>query len=265
MLPLTKWLQKHVLINIGTYFDQFPHRLAKIDWFCVIIDEAHRIKNDESLLAVSVRKFPSQFRLLVTGTPLQNNLKELWALLNFILPELFHSADDFNGWFKSNSKDDTSDLVKHLHKLIRPFIFRRLKIDVETALLPKIEISLYIGLSKMQKEWYRKILMKDIDLVNNADGIRSRLLNLLMHLRKTCNHPYLFFGAEPGPPFVEGEHMVQNSGKMILLDKLLKRLKQQGSRVLLFSQMTRMLDILEVYGLSIFYLCLLGLLHFPRL
>ncbi|KAG5844891.1 hypothetical protein ANANG_G00132980 [Anguilla anguilla] len=107
---------------------------------------------------------------------------------------------------------------------------------------------MYVGLSKMQREWYTKILMKDIDILNSAGKMdKMRLLNVLMQLRKCCNHPYLFDGAEPGPPYTTDLHLVVNSGKMAVLDKLLPKLYEQGSRVLIFSQMTRMLDILEDY------------------
>lgn len=101
----------------------------------------------------------------------------------------------------------------------------------------------------MQRELYTKILMKDLDLVNTSGqkADKVRLLNVLMQLRKCCNHPYLFDGVEPGPPYTTDQHLVDNCGKMILLDKLLKKLYEQGSRVLIFSQMTRTLDILEDY------------------
>ena len=90
--------------------------------------------------------------------------------------------------------------------------------------------------------------MKDIDILNSAGKMdKMRLLNILMQLRKCCNHPYLFDGAEPGPPYTTDMHLVTNSGKMVVLDKLLPKLKEQGSRVLIFSQMTRVLDILEDY------------------
>jgi SNF2 family DNA or RNA helicase len=135
---------------------------------------------------------------------------------------------------------------------LRPFLLRRIKADVEKSLLPKKEINLYVGMSAMQRKWYQKLLEKDIDAVNGAGGLnkregKTRLLNIVMQLRKCCNHPYLFDGAEPGPPYTTDQHIVDNSGKMIVLDKLLSRMKAQGSRVLLFSQMSRVLDILEDY------------------
>jgi SWI/SNF-related matrix-associated actin-dependent regulator of chromatin subfamily A member 5 len=224
--------------------------LSKHAWEYIIIDEAHRIKNEESSLAQIIRVFKSRNRLLITGTPLQNNLHELWALLNFLLPDVFGDSEAFDQWFKTrNESEDT--VVQQLHRVLRPFLLRRVKSDVEKALLPKKESNLYIGMSDMQVKWYRKILEKDIDAVNGAGGkkeSKTRLLNIVMQLRKCCNHPYLFEGAEPGPPYTTDEHLVDNSAKMVMLDKLLKRLQADGSRILIFSQMSRMLDILEDYS-----------------
>ncbi|XP_077000968.1 SWI/SNF-related matrix-associated actin-dependent regulator of chromatin subfamily A member 1 isoform X2 [Tamandua tetradactyla] len=220
----------------------------KFHWRYLVIDEAHRIKNEKSKLSEIVREFKSTNRLLLTGTPLQNNLHELWALLNFLLPDVFNSADDFDSWFDTKNCLGDQKLVERLHVVLKPFLLRRIKSDVEKSLPPKKETKIYLGLSKMQREWYTKILMKDIDVLNSAGKMdKMRLLNILMQLRKCCNHPYLFDGAEPGPPYTTDEHIVSNSGKMIVLDKLLAKLKEQGSRVLIFSQMTRLLDILEDY------------------
>jgi len=109
-----------------------------------------------------------------------------------------------------------------------------------------MEMKVYVGLTRMQQTWYKRVLSKDAAALNSLGGAdKVRLLNILMQLRKVCNHPYLFEGAEPGPPFKDGPHLWENAGKMLMLDKLLIRLKEQGSRVLIFSQMTRMLDILD--------------------
>ncbi|MCJ1227709.1 hypothetical protein MMC12_004367 [Toensbergia leucococca] len=223
--------------------------LKKFAWEYIIIDEAHRIKNEESSLAQIIRLFNSRNRLLITGTPLQNNLHELWALLNFLLPDVFGDSEAFDQWFSSQNADQDT-VVQQLHRVLRPFLLRRVKSDVEKSLLPKKEINLYIGMSDMQVRWYKKILEKDIDAVNGAAGKReskTRLLNIVMQLRKCCNHPYLFEGAEPGPPYTTDEHLIFNAGKMVMLDKILVRMKKQGSRVLIFSQMSRVLDILEDY------------------
>lgn len=196
-----------------------------------------------------IRLFQSRNRLLITGTPLQNNLHELWALLNFLLPDVFGDPQAFDQWFSGDDRDQDT-VVQQLHRVLRPFLLRRVKSDVEKSLLPKKEVNLYLGMSDMQVKWYQKILEKDIDAVNGAGGKReskTRLLNIVMQLRKCCNHPYLFEGAEPGPPYTTDEHLVYNAGKMKVLDKLLARLQAQGSRVLIFSQMSRLLDILEDY------------------
>ncbi|KAM0712126.1 hypothetical protein Q7P37_011220 [Cladosporium fusiforme] len=224
--------------------------LKKFAWEYIIIDEAHRIKNEESSLAQIIRIFNSRNRLLITGTPLQNNLHELWALLNFLMPDVFGDSEAFDQWFSSQEEDQDS-VVQKLHRVLRPFLLRRVKSDVEKSLLPKKEVNLYVNMTPMQRKWYRQILEKDIDAVNNAAGkkeSKTRLLNIVMQLRKCCNHPYLFDGAEPGPPYTTDEHLVDNSAKMIMLDKLLKRMKAAGSRVLIFSQMSRVLDIMEDYS-----------------
>ncbi|KAB5522783.1 hypothetical protein PHYPO_G00163400 [Pangasianodon hypophthalmus] len=216
----------------------------KFNWRYLVIDEAHRIKNEKSKLSEIVREFKTTNRLLLTGTPLQNNLHELWSLLNFLLPDVFNSASDFDSWFDTNNCLGDQKLVERLHAVLRPFLLRRIKREVEKSLPPKKEVKIYLGLSKMQREWgvYTRILMKDIDILNSAGKMdKMRLLNILMQLRKCCNHPYLFDGAEPGPPYTTDTHLVTNSGKMLALDKLLPKLHEQAS------QMTRVLDILEDY------------------
>lgn len=226
--------------------------LKKLSWEYIVIDEAHRIKNVDSMLSQIVRAFNSRSRLLITGTPLQNNLMELWSLLNFLLPDVFSNSEDFESWFKGKGDENQDQVVQQLHKVLRPFLLRRVKADVEKSLLPKKEINIFVGLTDMQRRWYKSILEKDIDAVNGGVGRKegkTRLLNIVMQLRKCCNHPYLFDGAEPGPPFTTDEHLVDNSGKMVILDRLLRKMREKGSRVLIFSQMSRMLDILEDYCL----------------
>ncbi|KAA8548508.1 hypothetical protein F0562_000225 [Nyssa sinensis] len=195
--------------------------LRRFSWRYIIIDEAHRIKNENSLLSKTMRLYNTNYRLLITGTPLQNNLHELWSLLNFLLPEIFSSAETFDEWFQISGENDQQEVVQQLHKVLRPFLLRRLKSDVEKGLPPKKETILKVGMSQMQKQYYRALLQKDLE--------------------------YLFQGAEPGPPYTTGDHLITNAGKMVLLDKLLPKLKERDSRVLIFSQMTRLLDILEDY------------------
>ncbi|KAK2068556.1 hypothetical protein P8C59_003189 [Phyllachora maydis] len=163
--------------------------LRKFAWEYIIIDEAHRIKNEESSLAQVIRMFDSRNRLLITGTPLQNNLHELWALLNFLLPDVFGDSEAFDQWFSGQGRDQDT-VVQQLHRVLRPFLLRRVKSDVEKSLLPKKEVNVYVGMSEMQVKWYQRILEKDIDAVNGAGGKReskTRLLNIVMQLHDTAH------------------------------------------------------------------------------
>ena len=162
---------------------------------------------------------------------------------------MFASSEQFDEWFNLDieDNDEKNRLISQLHKILRPFMLRRLKKEVEASLPPKHETILFIGMSAMQKKLYRDILIRDIDALQGNSGNRTAILNIVMQLRKCAGHPYLFPGVEDRtlPPL--GEHLVENCGKMVLLDKLLKRLKERGHRVLLFTQMTRLLDIMEDY------------------
>jgi len=127
--------------------------LQKFHWVYLIVDEGHRLKNENSKFSRYVRGLKSKNRLLLTGTPLQNNLHELWALLNMLLPDVFNSAEDFDSWFDTDACLGNTTMVERLHGILRPFLLRRIKADVEKSLLPKKEIKVYVGLSEMQKEW----------------------------------------------------------------------------------------------------------------
>ena len=230
--------------------------LKKIHWEYFIIDEAHSIKNEESQLAEKCRKIKANNRLLMTGTPLQNNIKELWALLNFILPELFSSHEEFDEWFNFDKEEGaegealtpeekeerTLVMVKKLHKILRPFILRRTKAEVEKKLPPKTEIYIEIGMTETQRKIYKSLLLDSS--LENSDAHYN---NTLMQLRKCCNHPYLFQGIEPKDAPIYGEHIVTVSEKMIIMDKLLPKFMGLGSKILIFSQMTKVLDIIEDY------------------
>ena len=225
--------------------------LQKFAWQYLVIDEAHRLKNDASMFSKTVRSFKTANRLLLTGTPLQNNLHELWALLNFLLPDIFSSADQFDDWFDLEIEDEEAkkNIISQLHKILRPFMLRRLKADVAKGLPPKTETILMVGMSAMQKKLYKQLLLRDLDsITGKASGKnRTAVLNIVMQLRKCCGHPYLFEGVEDRTLDPLGEHLVENCGKLSMVDKLLKRLKELDSRVLIFTQMTKVLDILEDY------------------
>jgi SWI/SNF-related matrix-associated actin-dependent regulator of chromatin subfamily A member 5 len=211
--------------------------LISINWQYLVIDEAQRIKNEKSKLSEILREFKTDNCLLLTGTPWQNDLHEYWSLLNFIFPDIFDSSDHFGSWFHGNDKAS----IEKLHDLLKPIILRRLKEIVEPGLLPMQITNERCTMPDFQKNLYKKIL-------------KSGSQNILILLRQCADHPYLIEGVEPGPPYAPGEHLVKNCGKMILLDKLLKNLKEHGSQVLVFSQLTKMLDILEDFCLMRGYL-----------
>ena len=223
--------------------------LGRFAWKYLVIDEAHRLKNEASLFSNTVRGFNTTYRLLLTGTPLQNNLHELWALLNFLLPDIFSSSEQFDEWFnlEIDDADAKKTMITQLHGILRPFMLRRLRADVAKGLPPKTETLIMVGMSKMQKQLYKRLLLRDIEAITgkNTNSGKTAILNIVMQLRKCCNHPYLFEGVEDRTLDPLGEHLVDNCGKLNMVDKLLKKLQERGSRVLIFTQMTRILDILE--------------------
>lgn len=185
--------------------------------------------------------------MLLTGTPIQNNLKELFSLLSFVSCNIFSldAVEEFEERY--TGVDDFTERNLELQNLLSPFLLRRVKSEVMANLPKKTEVLLYTGMSEIQKRYYKAILMKDLDAFNFPGGTsKTRLMNILIQLRKCVNHPYLFDGVEP-EPFQLGEHLVDASGKLRVIDQLLIFLKARGHKVLMFSQMTRMLDIIQDY------------------
>lgn len=232
--------------------------LTAIRWEVLVIDEAHRLKNVNSKLASILRdaRFEFGHKLLLTGTPIQNSVEEFWSLLNLIDPDRF---DDADGFMEQYGNMKSKERIDQLHEEIRPYILRRLKEDVEKSMPAKSETLIEVELSIHQKKWYRALYEKNVGFLhkNRKKGLDGPSLNnLAMELRKCCNHLFLLKGAEEefrreqvekGVHLSEGDFLVRASGKLVLLDKLLPRLKEQGHRILLFSQFKIMLDILEDY------------------
>ncbi|KFO86016.1 Chromodomain-helicase-DNA-binding protein 1-like, partial [Buceros rhinoceros silvestris] len=220
--------------------------LKLFNWAALVVDEAHRLKNQSSLLYKTLSEFSVGFSLLLTGTPIQNSLQELYSLLSLIEPDIFpgEQVKEFVENYQAIEKE--SEPAKELHNLLQPFLLRRVKSEVAAELPKKVEVVLYHGMSALQRKYYKAILMKDLDAFENETGRKVTLQNVLIQLRKCVAHPYLFSGVEP-EPFEIGDHIVEASGKLCLLDKLLSFLYAGGHRVLLFSQMTQLLDILQDY------------------
>uniref|UniRef100_A0A8C5HTK7 DNA helicase n=1 Tax=Gouania willdenowi TaxID=441366 RepID=A0A8C5HTK7_GOUWI len=243
----TKRLKVNILLTTYEILLKDKSFLGSVNWAFIGVDEAHRLKNDDSLLYKTMMEFKSNHRLLITGTPLQNSLKELWSLLHFIMPEKFHSWELFEA---EHGKGRESGYTS-LHKELEPFLLRRVKKDVEKSLPAKVEQILRVEMSAIQKQYYKWILTRNYKaLSKGTKGSTSGFLNIMMELKKCCNHCYLIKPPEDNEFFNRAEalqHLIRSSGKLVLLDKLLLRLKERGHRVLIFSQMVRMLDILADY------------------
>ena len=227
--------------------------LAKICWDLIIIDEAHKIKNYDSKLSTCLRdEFDYRNCLLLTGTPLQNNTDELWALLNFVDRDEFSDRDEFVHDFGNLQ---TSKQLDALHNRLKPYLLRREKDNVESTIPPKEEIIIEVELTIPQKQYYRAIYEQKTGFLYKGErGAKDgpSLSNLAMLLRLCCNHPFLIKGAEKEmiKHFTNEtamEILIKSSGKMTLLDKLLPKLYADGHRVLIFSQFRMVLDIIEDY------------------
>eukprot|EP00069_Balaena_mysticetus_P015960 bmy_09538T0 len=268
----------HVLLTSYELITIDQAILGSIEWACLVVDEAHRLKNNQSKVGSADRwlrcfldgpaawcpltgplsplpkffrvlnSYKIDYKLLLTGTPLQNNLEELFHLLNFLTPERFNNLEGFLEEFADISKEDQ---IKKLHDLLGPHMLRRLKADVFKNMPAKTELIVRVELSQMQKKYYKFILTRNFEALNSkGGGNQVSLLNIMMDLKKCCNHPYLFPVAAVEAPVLpngsyDGSSLVKSSGKLMLLQKMLKKLRDEGHRVLIFSQMTKMLDLLE--------------------
>eukprot|EP00054_Salpingoeca_dolichothecata_P035663 m.5941 g.5941 ORF g.5941 m.5941 type:complete len:567 (-) comp5724_c0_seq2:168-1868(-) len=289
--------------------------LAALPWKYVVVDEGHRLKNLNCRLIRDLKQYHSANRLLLTGTPLQNNLSELWSLLNFLLPDIFDDLSTFQRWFDFSATDSNmgdqivaqeqeEKVLTKLHQILHPFLLRRLKSDVELGLPRKKELVLYAKLTPLQAEHYKQIMektfllsrmekeaplpenrlkkqvsykeisdtaffravKKDPESLPEIIGVKRKAdeppklvrrqtseVNVTssatwVHLSKCCNHPYLVeFPLDKNEDYLINEDLVRSSGKLQLLDQLLPALKKKGHKVLIFSQMTKLLDILGMY------------------
>ena len=243
----------------------------------MIVDEAHRLRNQKGKLLECMKEISArgtlqhgfQSRVLMTGTPLQNNIQELWTLLNFIEPYKFPSLEEFE---ESYGNMNRREEVEALQQKISPYMLRRVKEDVAKDIPAKEETLIDVELTSIQKQYYRAIFEHNHSFLNmgSTRNTAPKLMNIQMELRKCCNHPFLLDGVEQrenerqhaellengnldGKSKDELQHMIsemgyiQSSGKMVLLDKLLPKLRQEGHKVLIFSQMVKMLDLLSEY------------------
>ncbi|KAI9839979.1 MAG: hypothetical protein M1819_000171 [Sarea resinae] len=239
----------NVLLTTYEYILVDAAFLSQIKWQFMAVDEAHRLKNRESQLYSKLLEFKAPSRLLITGTPMQNTLGELSALMDFLMPGTVTIEDNMD-----LQSDAAGQKIAELTEAIKPYIIRRTKNMVETDLPPKSEKIIRVELSDVQLEYYKNILTRNYEALNQgAKGPKQSLLNIVMELKKASNHPFMFPNAEErilaGSQRREDllKALITSSGKMMLLDQLLTKLKKDNHRVLIFSQMVTMLDILGEY------------------
>jgi len=231
------------------------YKLVKVPWRVIVLDEGHRIKNVKSKVLTKLKSIKTEHSVILTGTPLQNDMKELWTMLNFLAPDKF---DDCTGFLTEYSDLKEESQVSKLHSLLLPYLLRRMKEDVELSIPIKEETVIEVELSSLQKTYYRAIFERNREFL--ARGIKSKsnlpkLTNIMIQIRKVCNHPFLIPGAEETIVKQEkikndeqlGELLIRSSSKLVLVDKLLQRLRAEGHQVLIFSQMVESLNILEDY------------------
>jgi ATP-dependent helicase STH1/SNF2 len=256
----------NVMLTTYEYIIKDRSFLSKIKWLYMIIDEGHRMKNSHSKLTlVLTQHYSARFRLILTGTPLQNNLPELWALLNFILPHIFNSSKTFDEWFNAPfantgekvelNEEETLLIIRRLHKVLRPFLLRRLKKDVESELPDKVEKIIKCPMSALQQRLYSMITQRNrLSLQNSQTDPNTRktvairrLNNTVMQLRKICNHPFVFEEVERqiNPGSINNENLFRSAGKFELLQRILPKFYKTGHRVLIFFQMTQIMTIFE--------------------
>ena len=292
------------------------------EWKFLIVDEGHRLKNINSKLIQELKRINTNNRLLLTGTPLQNNLAELWSLLNFIMPDIFSDFEMFNKWFdfkdldlQSNSQslnkvindELEKNLITNLHTILKPFLLRRLKKNVLVGILPpKREYIVNCPMTPIQKKFYTKALnsklkltifkelvkefftinqeyigrvsnksireyidyklntdngnkieendypndtIKDMDKLYkehlHSELINKRLQNMMMPLRQIVDSTYLFYFPYLHPEELTLGDLLRTSGKLQVLQKLVIPLIKKGHKILIFSQLVKMLDLLE--------------------
>ncbi|KAG8918048.1 hypothetical protein FRC01_002070 [Tulasnella sp. 417] len=250
----TKDLKFHVLVatyEAVTHPSDFSNVYARVKrWETLIIDEGQRLKSDSSLIFRRLKELNTKHRVIMTGTPLNNNIRELFNLMNFLDAENWHNLRELESEYAELDEEKLSEL----HNRLKPYFLRRVKADVMTDLPPKNEVIVPISMAPLQKEVYKSILEKNMAALGSLLGEKgskmkkSNLNNLLMQLRKCMQHPYLIDPQLEVPGLSEEEthqRLIEASGKLRFLETMLPKLKERGHRVLLFSQFTIALDIIE--------------------
>ena len=221
-------------------------------WGYLVLDEAHRLKNKEGQALGVIKSLQIEHKLALTGTPLQNNIGELWSILNLLDPAKFDDLDQFEEQYGDMH---SAEQVAALTASLRTYLLRRTKEDVDLGLQPMLDTLISVDITNFQKQCYKAILEQNRTLLfKGAEGVTGPSFNnVAMQLRHCCNHPFLIKGIVQAEGLEHAEdatwleRLVQSSGKLALLDKLLPKLQKQGHRVLVFSQFKMLLDLIEDY------------------
>ncbi|XP_029305529.1 DNA excision repair protein ERCC-6 isoform X2 [Cottoperca gobio] len=256
-----------ILITSYSAVRNLQETLQRFDWHYIILDEGHKIRNPNAGVTTACKQFRTPHRFILSGSPMQNNLKELWSLFDFVFPGKLGSLSVFMeqfsvpitmGGYSNASPVQVQTAFKCacvLRDTINPYLLRRMKADVKANLsLPdKNEQVLFCRLTDDQREVYQSFLdSKEVYQILNGD---MQVFSGLIALRKICNHPDLFSGGPrilrgiPDDQLTKEEHFGywKRSGKLIVVESLLRLWFKQGHKVLLFSQSRQMLNILEVF------------------
>ncbi|CAF2370180.1 unnamed protein product [Rotaria sp. Silwood2] len=280
-VPLVLVTAYHVIISDKAFF-------KREQWPLLVIDEGHRLKNPKCQLMAMLRRLHTGSRFLLTGTPVQNNMSEMWSLMNFLLPEIFDEPEVFERYFEIDTigssnmnfkEEQERSVLSIFRQILIPFILRRRKGDVNLHLPPKKEVTVYTKMTNLQVKWYNKLVdeivrryindrKKDefVQVFDDTERLRSQRKHdkiqlelkedviakkitgrsVIFPLLRACTHPYLLDAPrDENGEIIVNEDIITNSGKFILLDKMLAKLGQTNHKVLIFSTLVIFLDLLE--------------------
>jgi hypothetical protein len=242
-----------ILTSFEVFCSDLYSVFIHVPFSCLVVDEAHRLKNRAGKTLTMLKEHPCVRVFLLTGTPVQNNTKELFTLLNYIEPLRFRSMDVLLEKFGELKE---ANQVQALLTLLRPYFLRRLKEEVEDSIPPLEETVVEVGLTKLQTVYYKGIYGENKYMLSKLGSNSAKAIhlnNMDIQLRKCCNHLYLLKGVEEeleAKCATDKEYfqsLLDSSGKLILLDKFITKYREEGHKMLIFSQFKKMLEIIEIY------------------
>jgi non-specific serine/threonine protein kinase len=245
--PVRQLARYDVVITTYTLVrrEQWPRQ---VDWRLVVLDEAQAIRNAGSAQSKAVRQLRSAGRVILTGTPVENHLGDLWSLFDFCVPGLLGSITQFRNFVKAVQKGAADDRMAGLRRLVKPYILRRMKSDprIVPDLPDKTELTVACGLSQKQAVLYDQIIADVTRALESSEGMQRRglILSLLMRLKQLCNHPDQYLGRQVFEP---GE-----SGKFQVLRQICETIREQQGKVLVFTQFQSLCDPLAAYLATVF-------------